>query len=104
SMPRGVSGGSAPACDVLDETPVLCVGGTGSNVYTANEEVLIDLGGDDTYANGAAYASEGAAVVVDMGGNDRYDPAASASGQGVGVFGGVGLLVDDGGDDTYRVA
>jgi hypothetical protein len=104
STPSSQSDGTAPACDLLDEPQTLCVGGTGNNLYTANEKVLIDLGGDDTYANGAGYASESAAVVVDLSGNDRYDPTGLASGQGVGFFGGAGLLVDGGGEDTYRVA
>ena len=34
-----------PACDVLDASPALCVGGRGPNRYTADTGLLLDLGG-----------------------------------------------------------
>jgi hypothetical protein len=64
---------------------------------------LIDLGGSDsyqsdTYTQGAG--GFGIGILADSGqGNDRYSAALYA--QGFGFAAGVGLLVDDGGNDTY---
>lgn len=63
---------------------------------------LIDLAGDDTYR--AGHSAQGAAAfgvgyLADANGNDRYELL--ASGQGYGGPGGVGILADRAGDDTY---
>jgi hypothetical protein len=109
SMPALRSAGSASrseaavACDVLDQTPNLCVGGLGSNTYTAPSAVFIDLGGDDTYAvPSIATGALGVGLVVDAAGNDSYVPPDGA-GVGSGAVG-VGMVVDGAGDDLYRAA
>lgn len=47
--------GEAAACDVLDQ-PQVCIGSEGVNQYDTDASVLIDLGGNDTYANNAGGA------------------------------------------------
>jgi hypothetical protein len=68
--------------------------------------VLVDEGGDDTYAaahhgvNGGATGA-GLGLLIDGGGSDRYD--ASSLGANGGAFGlASGFLVDLGGDDRFR--
>jgi hypothetical protein len=105
-----------------DPLGLVVLGGTADETFLPDgmlrdPVVLADLGGDDT-----DYTSSGGACVltvmnawancnglalavrVDLGGNDRY----LASGeriiaQGAGAFGGLGILVDDLGDDLYQV-
>ena len=95
---------TAPGCDLVDQSPTLCVGGIGNNQYDGNELVLIDLGGDDLYTNNAGAASLGAALTLDLAGNDTYDANKyNQVAQGTGFFGAVGMLVDGAGNDTYRI-
>jgi hypothetical protein len=106
---RAESGDSVAGCDLLDQTPYLCVGSDVDNRYTSSESLLIDLGGNDTYAGSAGGAVAGpdandVSVNIDLGGDDTYE-AETAEGdplvvQGAAV-GAVGMLVDEGGDDTY---
>jgi hypothetical protein len=109
--PPGLASTSATVgCDVLDQHPAVCIGGSGANRYEKDYALQIDLGGDDVYANaagGADRATNGLAVSValDLGGNDRYEtsvPAATGAKavQGAGIAG-VGMLVDAGGNDVY---
>ncbi|MFN2543198.1 MAG: hypothetical protein ABR600_01315 [Actinomycetota bacterium] len=110
TLPDAVSAIAVDGCDVLDATPVLCIGNDKNNVYTNDEALQIDLGGDGLYENSAGGAfvlgnSLAAAVTIDLAGNDRYQaqqPLAS------GVFAvqggtnyGIGMLVDQAGDDVY---
>ncbi|TMC55486.1 MAG: hypothetical protein E6J20_00505, partial [Chloroflexi bacterium] len=113
-------------CDMLDASPALCVGGSGDNTYTGDEMLLIDMGGNNVYDNGAGAApfvpagSPGGVAVpvsvnVDMGGgSDTYtaprsaltsDAGASLAplvlGQGAAVLGGLGISVNAGGDASY---
>lgn len=115
---------SAAGCDVVDEAPILCIGGVGDNTYDPGDyAVQIDLGGNDTFHNAPGSADTGAlhdgqgnglaaAVAVTLGGNDTYDTATGlyaeghegATGvQGAGITG-IGMLVDTGGDDAYRAS
>ena len=64
---------------------------------------LVDFGGADTY-QGDTYTQGaggfGVGILADSGqGNDRYIGALYA--QGFGFAAGVGMLLDDGGNDTY---
>jgi len=64
---------------------------------------LIDEGGDDRYeldqvGQGAAYFGIG--LLLDAGGNDEYI-LREGDGQGMGGPGGIGILADRKGDDTY---
>jgi hypothetical protein len=99
--------------DMVLESPDcrLMVGNTGPNGYGPGVDplVLIDLGGDDTYTNGAANAVGGVRLLVDLGGNDAYTVAAAGAAAGVAATAqgiatastGVALLADLGGDDAY---
>ncbi len=79
------------------------IGGTGDDVYEGRPPALIvELGGSDRYASGAAAAAEDrpVSVIVDLSGDDRYETdGPSAWGAGVA---GIGLLVDLAGNDVYR--
>ncbi|MHB8718167.1 MAG: autotransporter outer membrane beta-barrel domain-containing protein [Candidatus Dormibacteria bacterium] len=109
-------------CDVVDDTPLLCIGGNGDNTYTQDEALLIDLGGNNTYHNSAGGADLGGlvsgnpgsgnglpvSVNIDLGGgNDTYSlTGTTSSGAGVAQGAGntgIGILVDDGGNNTYAV-
>jgi len=94
---------STAPCDVLDQGPV-CVSGEGPTRYEAEKLLTVDLGGNDVYVNSAGSAPlGGVGVVVDAGGDDLYAaPATYRAGQGIAVTG-LGMLVDAGGSDTYRV-
>ncbi len=107
---------------------LMIVGGTGDNDYDQEALLIVDLGGNDRYRNGAGASRNGYpfSMVIDFSGNDVYmtgeDYAQGAGllgggflidlggddqylsesfGQGVGVLG-VGMLIDMGGDDIYR--
>ena len=107
---------------------LMIVGGTGDQVYEQDALLIVDLGGNDRYLNGAGASrvghpfsvvidfsgddvylagadhAQGAGILgggflIDLGGNDRY--LAESFAQGAGVLG-VGMLVDTGGRDEYR--
>jgi hypothetical protein len=94
--------------DVLlaKETPAgwIVIGGRGANTYRdAGQKValLLDLGGNDTYAGFAVPIDEtqGIGVVIDLEGDDVYE--AGSLGLATGRLG-VGMLVDGAGNDRYR--
>ncbi|MGH2711879.1 MAG: hypothetical protein ACRDH9_11835 [Actinomycetota bacterium] len=103
---------AAAGCNVANQPPVLCIGNTGANEYTADYALLIDLGGNDTYANSAGGADPQVtnipvSVTIDTGGADTYaatlpTPSGARVAQGAGLVGGIGVLVDDGaGNDSF---
>lgn len=59
--------------------------------------VVVDLGGDDIY-RGSDLAVQGFSAIVDLAGNDRYESEGPAWGAAVA---GVALLLDAAGDDVY---
>ena len=116
------AGVSLSGCDMLDQTPFLCVGGTGDNIYTQDEMLLIDLGGNNTYDNGAGAApfaltgpangqTEPVSVNIDVGGGkDTYSAPLSSlgtadaplvMGQGGAVTGGLAFSLNTSGNDDY---
>jgi hypothetical protein len=123
------AGAAATGCDMLDQSPDLCVGSSADNTYTGDELVLIDLGGNNTFDNAAGAAPflpspsstsyVPVSLNVSLGGNDTYvapdlplvdstNPKALAAsiriGQGTGIVGGLGVLVDTGGNDSYSTS
>jgi hypothetical protein len=93
--------------DFIANTPMgyVMLGGIGGGYYGADDHLLIiDTGGDDAYASGAANRSFacGASVCLDLAGNDTYkNEGAKTPAFGAGVFG-YGILIDCAGDDTYE--
>jgi hypothetical protein len=90
----------------FEETPLgrIAIGGEGANYYSLDAAVIIDLGGDDVYADagGAKGSAAPVTVVIDLGGDDQYAATAFVS-QGSG-FMGTAILIDKSGDDTYTGA
>lgn len=80
---------------------LMIVGGTGDNDYDQEALLIVDLGGNDRYRNGAGASREGYpfSMVIDFSGNDVY-LASEDNAQGTGILGG-GFLIDLGGDDQY---
>lgn len=79
------------------------VGTPGADRYPGDACVILDPGGDDDYRRGAAGTGVGSrpvSVVIDLAGDDVYGSSEDA---GVAAaVGGVALLLDRSGDDTYR--
>ncbi len=80
---------------------LMIVGGTGDNDYDQEALLIVDLGGNDRYRNGAGASREGHpfSMVIDFSGNDVYRTGEDYA-QGAGILGG-GFLVDLGGNDQY---
>ncbi|MCA8959366.1 MAG: PDZ domain-containing protein, partial [Planctomycetes bacterium] len=90
----------------------IIISGTGDTWHRETDvALLIDLGGDDFYGNGAGSTVEELrdprrsvrplpiSLVIDCAGNDAYESTHDGA-QGFGLLG-VGVLVDVAGDDTY---
>ena len=87
----------------------ILIGGNANNVYTSDAVAIIDIGGDDVY-RGSALATgtigetkqsrSAVKIIVDFSGNDHYfgDDFASIAG----AVGGIGVIVDIKGRDTYQ--
>ncbi len=109
---------------------VILLGGNGNNTYHLDRltdvAAVVDLGGDDTFLEGALSPERPVLIVIDLAGNDTYrgkqpgiqggailgaslqvDRAGNDTydagdvGQGS-ALGGVGIMVDFAGHDTYR--
>ena len=108
-----VTGKPDKVCDVLDQSPDLCISGEGKHVYEEDYKILIDRGGNDVYRNSAGGADPerndlDVSVVVDLAGNDKYQAMTPLRGgsrvvQGAAIAGGVGMLVDQAGNDHYAI-
>lgn len=79
----------------------LCVvGGAGKNSYEMSKLARVyDLGGDDHYTWSAAFEGD-EQLVIDLLGDDVYESKADFAGPGVGVFG-LSVVDDRSGNDTY---
>ncbi|MDI6788500.1 MAG: PDZ domain-containing protein, partial [Planctomycetota bacterium] len=86
------------------------ISGKGNSIYRDKSAVVIDLEGDDVYANelggsllpdrfATLTTSQPFSIIIDFAGNDRYSSYADGS-QGCGIMG-VGILCDVAGDDIY---
>jgi PDZ domain-containing protein len=80
---------------------LMIVGGAGDNDYDQEALLIVDLGGNDRYRNGAGASRNGHpfTMVIDFSGNDVYTTGEDYA-QGAGILGG-GFLIDLGGDDQY---
>ncbi len=89
-----------------EKSPIgdIIVGGTGQTIYKGDFALIIDFGGNDQYLGNAGGNLDGkfpVAISIDLQGRDLYladrDGAVGAGSLGVGV------LVDQSGDDIYQV-
>jgi hypothetical protein len=80
---------------------LMIVGGEGDNDYDQEALLIVDLGGNDRYRNGAGASRNGHpfSMVIDFSGNDVYMTGENYA-QGAGILGG-GFLIDLEGDDQY---
>jgi hypothetical protein len=90
--------------DVATDYGRILIGGAGDDHYMSGDQaaVLIDLGGNDFYANNTGSSIPGelaTAILIDLGGDDAYENWRHMR-QGCGFFG-VGMLADLEGDDSY---
>jgi len=99
---EGVSG--RVVRQVISPAGAIVVGGTGRNVYELDRmtgvAVVIDLGGDDEYREGAVSFQRPVLVTLDLAGDDRYE--ATRPGVQGGAVLGIGMAVDLAGNDVYR--
>ena len=80
------------------------ISGFGDNKITEDVNLLIDLGGNDTYTNnagGTKSVNDGIAICIDHSGNDNYLASQKDYVQGVGFLG-IGYLIDLDGNDIYE--
>lgn len=86
------------------ETGQILVGGEGDNVYDldqlTNVAMIVDLGGNDTYREGAVGFARPVLIIVDVAGDDHYH--GEKPGIQGGAVGGISMLVDVAGNDTYK--
>ena len=89
---------------IVTPSGTIVVGGKGKNTYDLEKmpavSVVIDLGGDDVYREGAVNFRRPVLILLDLEGNDRYEGSQPGI-QGSAVMG-ISMLVDVAGDDVYR--
>ncbi|HCP47407.1 MAG TPA: hypothetical protein DIU15_15300 [Deltaproteobacteria bacterium] len=81
----------------------IVVGSKGPDVHASDALLLIDPGGDDRWENNAGSnvgPGSGVALAIDLGGDDTYQADRDHI-QGAGFFG-IGMLVDQSGNDRYE--
>ena len=89
---------------IVTSAGTIVIGGHGDNVYELDKmmdvNVVIDLGGNDTYLEGTCSFERPVLVLIDLAGDDRYY-GTKAGIQGGAVLG-VSMLIDVAGNDTYQ--
>lgn len=81
----------------------VCICGTGNQTIAGSFNLIVDLGGDDTYSGKHAVPltfSQPISAIVDVAGNDTYDGGSGAAKLCCGLFG-MGAVFDLAGDDGY---
>lgn len=90
--------------EIVTPAGKIIIGGKGDNTYSLDKmgdvNVVIDLGGDDTYLEGSCNVERPVLVVIDLAGNDTY--RGSNPGIQGGAILGVSMLIDREGNDTYK--
>ena len=102
SQGAGVLGGGFLLDLAGDDTFVSPDGSQGAGFYGIG--LLYHSGGDSEYSAGSfaqGTGQMGIGLLLDRKGNDLY--LCSHHGQGLGLFGGAGILIDEAGDDHYRL-
>ncbi len=86
------------------ELPFIQIGALGDSAHDGPFLLLIDCTGNDAYTggvgSGAPFGIGGVGLVFDVQGDDTYDADSNAQGAGVTS---IGMLYDGGGADTYRL-
>ena len=80
----------------------IVISGKGDNWHISNEAIIIDLDGNDFYANNlgsSILTKHPFSIIIDFAGDDRYSSYYDGC-QGAGIMG-TGILIDLGGNDTY---
>lgn len=80
------------------------LGGPGKDSHNGTGVLTLDLGGDDSYSGLIATPENlerNVGLVIDLGGNDTYDGGSEHANVACGL-GGIGALLDFGGDDVYK--
>jgi len=99
---EGITG--AVAQQIVTPSGTIVIGGRGDNVYQLDKllwvNVVIDLGGNDVYYEGAVSIRRPVLVTIDLEGDDTYE-ATKPGVQGSAVMG-ISMLLDVAGDDLYR--
>jgi len=100
-----IPGVTGPIHAVYDtEVGKIVVAAAGDNVYELEKAkdvvAVVDLGGDDTYLDGAVSAERPLLVLIDLAGNDKY--RGTRPGIQAGALLGVSMLLDLSGNDIYQ--
>ena len=77
--------------------------GQDDNIFNGHAALVVDLGGDDRYAGpvgAGAPDTRPVSILIDISGNDTYANEKARQGQGVGVAS-IGVVADLAGDDHY---
>lgn len=103
----------AQAQSWTDPNGLVEVGGTGNECFFTERVLIVDLGGNDCYANHPGSYAPGSGLklpvsaIVELGGNDYYTATSlhpgsgdATWGSGVGILG-IGLVADRWGDDVH---
>jgi hypothetical protein len=92
--------------EIVTPAGKIVIGGKGNNVYHLDKmkdvNVVIDLGGDDTYYEGTCNLERPVLIIIDLKGNDVY--RGSHPGIQGGAVLGISMLLDVEGDDVYEAA
>lgn len=83
----------------LGDLTILITGRGPDRINGTGADLILDLGGDDSYSGRPAFGLQKAAVAIDLGGSDRLQ--LQDGGGGVGLLG-CGIMRMVGGDDTFQ--
>jgi hypothetical protein len=100
-LPPGFSGDILAVSGTSDRDRVV-LGGPQKSTYAAHAALIIDVGGNDVFERAAVADGEGRpfAAVIDLNGNDTWRQRDAAAGP-CAAIGGIAILVDRAGKDTY---
>lgn len=89
----------APVKLQVGDIKILVTGRSDDKISGSDFDLILDLGGDDTYSGRPAFGVQRARVAVDLGGDDRVEVL--DGGGGVGLLG-CGIMRMVGGNDVFR--
>ncbi|MCU0315596.1 MAG: hypothetical protein MUC92_03275 [Fimbriimonadaceae bacterium] len=83
---------------------LVVIGGIGNETHTRDAFLVIETGGDDQYRGRVATPAnprQPISLILDLAGKDRYGTQEDQATVAMGL-GGVGILIDQGGNDVYQ--